>query len=44
MKKLIEYRDDNCPDQPRHTGGIVGVVVIVALLWAVAGIIFWLIA
>jgi hypothetical protein len=38
----IEYRTNACPDQPRHSGGPVGVVVIVALLWAAAGILLWI--
>ncbi len=38
---LVEEVGDNHPDQPRFTGGIVGVVVAVAFLWAIAGLILW---
>lgn len=38
---LIEVIGDDHPDQPRFSGGIVGVVVVCGFLWAIAGLILW---
>lgn len=42
MSKWIEHRPDNCPDQPRFTGGVVLIVVAAALFWSGIAILIWL--
>lgn len=38
---LIEVIGDDHPDQPRFTGGIIGAILVAALLWAIAGGLLW---
>lgn len=42
MSKFIEHRPDNCPDQPRFTGGPIVVGVAAALMWSGIILLIWL--
>lgn len=38
---MIEVIGDDHPDQPRFDGGVIGVVIAAAILWAIAGALIW---
>lgn len=37
----VEQVGDDHPDQPRFDGGVIGVVIAAAILWAIAGALIW---
>ncbi len=40
-RPIFEVIGDDHPDQPRFDGGVIGVVIAAALLWAIAGALIW---
>lgn len=38
---FIEQVGDDHPDQPRFDGGVIGVVIVAFILWAIAGGLIW---